>query len=353
MHLPSRHSAAVFFTATSLVVSSCGGADRPPDDPFANAARTVPPPPATQIIFTSNLYSTQPGAGRDGYSVAVDGASLTRLTFCNEATMSCDNAHIAPAFDRARSVALRLADSNGDGRFTDDDTASLVFLDLARGVQAPLVQGGTAFSGVDWTGDASFIIFSARGVNDMDDLFTANGKGERESVRNVTGTMSLGERRPRLRFDGNAAVFERIAEGTPAAILIISVGPPTAVTQKVPGGDLLAGTPYRVGSDADPVFSPDGRSVAFRRLTSTTADGRGEWDILTASTDGSGVRLVASGPAFRGSPDWGSAGIVFPETDQASARLVVVGPDGSNRRVPVTAPASVSLSSPRWLAEPR
>ena len=62
--------------------------------------------------------------------------------------------------------------------------------------------------------------------------------------------------------------------------------------------------------------------------------------------------VIVTGPAFRDAPDWGSQGIAFAELDGAGSRLVVVAPDGTNRRVPVTLPAGSSLSSVRWLAPP-
>ena len=112
------------------------------------------------------------------------------------------------------------------------------------------------------------------------------------------------------------------------------------------GRDPRCGTLYFVGADADPDFSPDARSVVFRRLTATGNGGLGTWDVLTTSTDGSGLSVVASGPAFRGAPDWGPQGIVFAEVDVAAgtSQLVVIQPDGSGRRAIVSLPADVEIS---------
>jgi Tol biopolymer transport system component len=120
------------------------------------------------------------------------------------------------------------------------------------------------------------------------------------------------------------------------------------------GGDSgapLPGTPYVVGSDADPDYSADGRSVVFRRCTGTGNGGVGTWDIMTVRLDGTGLTTLVTGPAYRGAPDWGAKGIAFPETDVAAGatRLVVIQADGSGRQASVTLGSSFDISYPRWL----
>jgi Tol biopolymer transport system component len=103
-------------------------------------------------------------------------------------------------------------------------------------------------------------------------------------------------------------------------------------------------------NDADPVFSPDNRRVAFRRLTSASTNaGQGSWDIVSVAVDGTGLQTVASGPAFRGAPDWSASGLVWAEADETGTRLVVTAPDGSAPRAIMTLQPSVSLANPRWL----
>jgi Tol biopolymer transport system component len=108
-----------------------------------------------------------------------------------------------------------------------------------------------------------------------------------------------------------------------------------------------------VGADAHPAFSPDGLSVVFCRLTGTGNGGLGTWDLLTLRADGASTpQVVATGPVYRGAPDWGSRGIVFVETDAATAhsQLVLIQADGSGRTVLRTEDASRLMGSPRWLA---
>ena len=79
-----------------------------------------------------------------------------------------------------------------------------------------------------------------------------------------------------------------------------------------------------IGSDADPDYSPDGRSIGFRRLTGAGTGGGGDWDILTVAADGSNLRTIVSGPAYREAPSWGPGGIVFTERAGDGATSIVV-----------------------------
>ena len=117
-------------------------------------------------------------------------------------------------------------------------------------------------------------------------------------------------------------------------------------------GPALPGTPYVVGADADPAFSPDSTLVVFRRLTGTGNGGLGTWDVNVISGATAAVpRTIATGPAFRGAPDWGPNGILFVETDAAAgtSRLVRVQPDGTGRTVLRSEPATARMGAPRWL----
>ena len=119
-------------------------------------------------------------------------------------------------------------------------------------------------------------------------------------------------------------------------------------------GEALAGTPYLVGGDADPDYSPDGLSLVFRRLTSTGNGGLGMWDIMTIRIDRTNLTTIASGPVFRSAPDWGPKGILYSEIDKLSglARLIVIQPDGTGRRVLATL-NGFDIASPRWLPSAR
>lgn len=98
------------------------------------------------------------------------------------------------------------------------------------------------------------------------------------------------------------------------------------------------------GSWTIPISAPSRGEIA-----ATTNAGQGSWDIVTVATDGTGLQTLASGPAFRGAPDWSASGLVWVDADEAGTRLVVTAPDGSAPRTILTLQPSVSLANPRWL----
>jgi hypothetical protein len=313
-------------------------------NPFANRSRSLPPPTQAALVFGSDRYASRPGAGREAFALNEDGTGLTRLTYCTEVTPGCDTVELAPSSDRERVVVRRRIAGAGD--------ESLVFVDLSRGVEAELLPATTRVSGIDWSPVEDVLVYSGAGEGGIDDLFRMDLNGQNQ--RPLTTTADTGERRPRVDPTGSVAVFEKIpASGKGQVWVFESSVRQLQLTGGGPGGEPLAGTTYWVGSDADPVFSPDGRLVAFRRLSAVIPQGLGSWDLLAVSSTTAlpAAQVVASGPAFRGAPDWGPRGILFVETDAADgvSHLVVVQPDGSGRRVLTDAPAGFRISSPRWL----
>ena len=341
--LPSLPRA--FALLVVVLLPGCNNS-RDNSNPFAGAAQTVAPPKGSALIFASSIYSTTPGAGRELFAVDADGANLTRLTFCNNSAGICDFAEAAPAADRVRVGARRASvDNNGDGLINETDGMGLVFMNLSRGVEAVLVPASRRVSGVDWAPSTSdFFVYSALPAGGgNEDLFTIDFNGQND--RNLTCpadpttqcNVAVRERRPRLDSGESAAAFQRIdATGTSVIAIFASFGNQPALTTGP--------------ADADPVFAPDTRHVAFRRLTDAAANGgKGSWDIVTVAQDGTGAQVIASGPAYRGAPDWGVNGIAWAEADAAGQRLVVTGPDGSGARTIVTQPAGIPLDNPRWL----
>lgn len=337
-----------------------GGCNTTYDNPFANSSPTLAPRPDAVLLYTSNGYAARGGSPREIFAAGDAGAGVTRLSFCNNDTRRCDAVEAAPAPDRSRVAVRRVeTDTDRDGRLTPADGESLLVVDLSRGVEGGLLQGNAKVSGIDWSPTGEVLVYSAAGEGGFEDLYRADPNGQ--NTRNLTACPSpppvpptcdarTRERRPRIDPTGSAAVYERIdASGKGQIWLYSSTGAQVRITSGGEGTQALAGTPYVVGSDADPDYSPDGRSVVFRRLTATGNGGLGSWDIMTVRLDGSALTALVAGPAFRGAPDWGAKGIVFPEIDATSARLVLVQGDGSGRQVPVTLGASFDISHPRWL----
>jgi Tol biopolymer transport system component len=244
----------------------------------------------------------------------------------------------------------RLVDTDGDGKITSADGESLRIIDLARAVEGELVNGNAHVSGADWSPGEEVLYYSATGSGGVDDLYQITSNGQ--SNQDLTSSNGVRERRPRFNLGGTALAFERIEANTRGQIWIATSLGLRALDPGGTQGDALTSTPYLVGSDADPAFSPDGRTVVFRRLTATGNGGLGMWDLMTISTTTTTAvaTTLVTGPAFRGAPDWAAGGIVFVESVAGSGpQLVLLDPATGARRVLLTAGAGFDLGFPHWL----
>jgi hypothetical protein len=332
----------------ALVLPSCSSQY---PNPFENANQMVPPPATAKIVFTSNTYATRAGGGNDLFAMDETGAGVTRLTFCNTADRRCDYLEAIPASARNRQAVRRLLDSNGDGKVTAADGESLRIVDLSRAVEGELVAGNAHVSGADWSPGEEILYYSAAGSATDDDLFQITSNGQ--SNQNLTSTTGLRERRPRFSLSGSALAFERIdATGRGQIWIATSLGL-RILTPNMTAGEALAGTPYVVGSEADPVFSPDGRFVLYRQLVATGNGGLGVWALMTIRTDvasAAPVPFVTGGGAYRGAADWNATGVIFVETVSGTGpQLVFVDANGGARRVLLTAGAGFDIAFPHWL----
>jgi Tol biopolymer transport system component len=322
--------------AASLAVAAACGHDA--TNPFASATRA--PSADSVLVFVSGSWSSTTGDVRELQALNADGSKVERLTGCAEAATPCDILQVAPSPDRNRLAAIRTTPGAAAG------ASALYFMDLSRSVET-LIFPNRRIDSVDYSPDGSFIVYSAVvAQTSEEDLFYSLPNGTSE--QNLTSTTDFRERSPRVDPFATTVVYEGIDASGVSRIYLFSQTP---LTSGPATGGALPGTPYVVGADADPVFSPDGAAVAFRRLTGLGTGGLGTWDVMTVPTAGGAPAVVSSGPVFRGAPDWGSKGIVFVETDAATAlsQLVLVQPDGSGRTVLRTEDAAYRMGAPRWL----
>lgn len=336
--------------ALLLLAAFAAGCNKDYPNPFENPNPTATPPPNAALFLTSDAWSATPGAPRELYSIDADGSELTRLTFCNIQDRACDNSEAAVGSDRMRVALRRIpADSDRDGRLTPADGETIVYLDLGRGVEGAVLPSVSGVSGLDWSPADEILVFSGQSLGEPEDLFRMDVNGQNN--RQLTTTPTIAERRPRIDPSGSVAAYERVDESGGGQIWIFgSVTSQVRVTQGGALGAALPGTPYRVGSDADPDYSPDGRSLVFRRLAALGGDGRGLWDVLTVAADGTGPSVITQGARYRGAPDWGPQGIAFEEEDETGRpTLVVLSADGASRRAVASLGPGHSLSYPRWL----
>ncbi len=310
-------------------------------NPFSTPTKA--PSADAVLLFASGSWAADPGQPRELFALNADGTQLEQLTNCAQASPACDFVQLAPSPDRTRLDAIRTQPEAAAGATT------LYFMDLARGTEKLLFQNRRVES-VDYSPDASFILYTAVTTGTQttaEDLFYSSPDGTGE--QNLTNTADFRERAPRVDPFATTALYEGIDSSGVGRIYLFSQ---TRLTSGPTGGEPLPDTPYVVGGDADPVFSPDGKSFAFRRLTSVGNGGLGTWDLMTQPLDASASPTVlATGPLYRGAPDWSSKGIVFVETDAGADRsdLVLISADASTRTVLRTEPAGYRMGSPRWL----
>lgn len=310
-------------------------------NPFTTPTRA--PSADAVLLFVSGSWAAEPGSPRELLALSADGSKLEQLTSCAQGDPACDFVQLAPSPDRNRLAAIRTTPEAAAGATT------LYFLDLARGVEKLIFQNRRIES-VDYSPDGSFILYTAVPAQTQttdEDLFYSSPDGTAE--QNLTNTGGFRELAPRVDPFSSTAVYEGIDSSGVGRIYLFAQ---TRLTTGPEGGEPLPDTPYVVGADADPVFSPDGLSIAFRRLTGVGNGGLGTWDVLTLRVDGQSTpKVLATGPVFRGAPDWGAKGILFVETDVAADRsdLVLSSADGTSRTVLRTEPAGYRMGSPRWL----
>jgi Tol biopolymer transport system component len=320
------------------LAAACG---EPGGNPFSTNAPARPPAADAAILFVSGSWSTQRDAPRELMAMAADGSNPQQLTTCARAAQPCDILQVAPSPDPARVIAVRTTPGAEPG------AQVLYFMDLGRSVETILLPRRRIDS-ADWSRDGSFLLFaSPTGQTGNEDLFTSGTDGSEE--QNLTSTLDVRERHARLDPFGRTAVYERIDAAGVSRVYLFRETP---LTSGPATGPALPGTPYVVGADADPTFSPDGTAVVFRRLTSAGNGGLGTWDLMvTTGATGAEPRTIASGPTFRGAPDWGASGILFVETDAAAGRseLVRIQPDGSGRTVLRSESSGARMGAPRWL----
>jgi Tol biopolymer transport system component len=333
----SRRGSLIVFVTLSL--AACRGSQ---NNPFG-AVQSRPPSADSVLVFVSGSWAAEPGQPRELLATNADGTKVERLTACAEASQPCDMLQVALAPDRARIAAVRTTPDAKPG------TAALYFMDLSRAVEK-LMFPRKSVSAVDWSPTGTFLVYASpgQGLSSGEDLYYCEPNAANDQA--LTSTTSVRERSPRIDPFERTAVYEQIDDSGVGRIYLYAQTP-VPLTSGPATGPALADTPYVVGADADPVFSPDGLRVAFRRLTGTGNGGLGTWDVLTVAADGTDLQTVVTGGLYRGAPDWGQGGITFVETDAATgrSRLVVVQPDGSGRKVVLEEDAAFRLAAPRWI----
>lgn len=96
------------------------------------------------------------------------------------------------------------------------------------------------------------------------------------------------------------------------------------------------------GVNTYPVPSPDGRSIAFRKMLGVNSE------VFVADADGSNLRNLTDHPAFEGWPAWAPDGrrIAFGANRNSNYQIFVMNADGSN--VKLVANTEGRATAPKW-----
>ncbi|HET9991591.1 MAG TPA: hypothetical protein VFQ65_23840 [Kofleriaceae bacterium] len=97
------------------------------------------------------------------------------------------------------------------------------------------------------------------------------------------------------------------------------------------------------GVNTYPVWSPDGKKLAFRRMI-----GEMNSEVFVANSDGSDAKNITNHPAFDGWPTWSPDGtqIAFASNRRSSYQIFAMNADGSQVRL--IANTEGRATSPKW-----
>ncbi len=244
--------------------------------------------------------------------------------------------------ERNRIVAIRTSPGAEAG------ANALYFMDLARSVET-IIFARRRVDVADWSADGTFIVYSALvPATTQEDLFYSLPNGGSE--QNLTESVDVRELNARIDPFSRTVVYEKIDA---AGVSRISLFPDTQLTSGPADGPELPDTPYVVGADADPVFSPDGR--VDRVPPPDRGRQRRTRHVGPAHPEGR-RRLAAEGDRLGRPLPWGAG--LGREAASSTSRRTPRPPGRSSCSSRPTAPAAPSSGrrtrptawpSPRWL----
>ena len=160
-------------------------------------------------------------------------------------------------------------------------------------------------------------------------LYVVNSDGS--GLRNLTSKLAAGQgfgaglaSDPVWSPDGRKIAFVRLSNRL--GVYVVNAD----------GSGMRNLTPKPVGTYAAPAWSPDGRKIAF------VSDRDGNSEVYVMNANGSGQRNLTRNPAFDADPAWSPDGrsIAFRSTRDGNTDIYIMNADGSGQRNLTRSPAN-------------
>ena len=279
------------------------------------------PPPAGALPAGRLVFDSNRSGNFEIFTMAADGSDARRLT--GDRTFDSWWPRLSP--DRRRILFYRAKAGTHDR----DATKNSLWLMNSDGsglleIRPRGTDGWRQQAHAEWSPDgAELVMFGGSRFNPQ--IYVTTDSGRR--LRKITDRPGTNVD-PSWSPDGRTVYFV----GCPRSLCferdyeIYSVSSAGGAVRRLTDDDLR---------DQDPYASPDGRQVAW--LTETSREGIGQWNIRIAGTDGSGLRRVTDDRHITSKPEWSKDGrlLYFHRLEvgrQDAFSIYSIRPDGSGLR---------------------